>query len=260
MSARLTSRSVTVVVTPTPGLDDAASRAALLIAAAQVSGVAPRALRLRHDSRGRPLLSGLGDGLWVSLSHGRGVAALALSDVGPVGVDVEVPRPVAARRLAERWFSAAEAEWVGARPEAERDLAFFWLWTHKEAMGKAYGTGLGAGGLTRPGPLPRRWPPVPGPRLRPLLPHAAPAPGARPAAAPPAGLCAVPAVAAPVAGPRTVLAVAALGRRAWGAPVDIRLCPTPPTAADAGRYARGTAGMAPPRHAEHPTNRREPTT
>ncbi|MFD3336894.1 4'-phosphopantetheinyl transferase family protein [Streptomyces sp. NPDC058700] len=222
-------RRITVVVTPTPGLDAAASRAALLAAATRVHGVAPDSLRLRHDHLGRPLLSGLGDGLWVSLSHGRGLAALALSGVGPVGVDVEVPRRVAAEQLAARWFPAEEAAWVRDRPEAERDLAFFWLWTHKEAMGKAYGTGLDSGGLERPGPLPHRWPPAPGHRLSPV-------PG------PDASSYSWHSVTAPLAGPRGVLAVAALGPRARGAVVDVRLCP------------------APLRRAEHPTSRREATT
>ncbi|MFI9115051.1 4'-phosphopantetheinyl transferase family protein [Streptomyces venezuelae] len=215
MNPRLAPRRITVVVTPTPGLDAAASRAAVLGAATRVCGMAPGSLRLGHDEAGRPLLSGLGDGLWVSLSHGRGLAALALSDVGPVGVDVEVPRRVAAEQLAHRWFGPAEAAWVSARPGAERDLAFFWLWTHKEAMGKAYGTGLDTGGLERPGPLPRHWPPVPGRRLHPLPgPESAPGPAHS--------------VAAPLAGPRAVLAVAALGPRAPGTPVELRLCPAPP--------------------------------
>ncbi|MER5311975.1 4'-phosphopantetheinyl transferase superfamily protein [Streptomyces sp. NPDC002773] len=241
---RLLPRRITVVVTPTPALDAAASRAALLTAATRVCGVAPGSLRLRHDHLGRPLLSGLGEGLWVSLSHGRGLAALALSDVGPVGVDVEVPRRVAAEQLAARWFPAAEAAWVRARPEAERDLAFFWLWTHKEAMGKAYGTGLDSGGLERPGPLPPRWPPAPGRRLRPL-----PAPGAPPHAGtePPVRHSVTAphawhSVTAPFAGPGGVLAVAALGPRARGAAVDVRLCP------------------APLRRPEHLTSRREATT
>ncbi|MEU9294666.1 4'-phosphopantetheinyl transferase superfamily protein [Streptomyces sp. NPDC048266] len=235
---RLLPRRITVVVTPTPGLDAAASRAALLRAATRVCGVAPGSLRLGHDHAGRPLLSGLGDGLWVSLSHGRGLAALALSYVGPVGVDVEVPRRVAAVQLAARWFPAAEAAWVRDRPEAERDLAFFWLWTHKEAMGKAYGTGLDSGGLERPGPLPHRWPPAPVRRLLPLPAPDAPPRAERAVTEPYAWHS----VAAPFAGPRGVLAVAALGPRARGADVDVRLCP------------------APLRRAEHLTSRREATT
>ncbi|MFF4016229.1 4'-phosphopantetheinyl transferase family protein [Streptomyces sp. NPDC001843] len=235
MNPRLAPRRITVVVTPTPGLDDTASRAALLTAATHVFGLAPGGLRLGHDPDGRPLLSGLGEGVRVSLSHGRGVAALALTDLGPVGVDVEVPRPLPAQRLADRWYCDAEADWLRAQPDQERDLAFFWLWTHKEAMGKAYGTGLAAGGLERPGPLPRRWPPPYAPvhRLKPL--HC-PADGAQPA---------MPAVAAPLAGPRAVLAVAALGRQAWGAPVDIRLCPAPPSRGPAPRL--GHPGTDPSR-------------
>ncbi|MFI6206327.1 4'-phosphopantetheinyl transferase family protein [Streptomyces sp. NPDC051041] len=253
MSPRLASRRITVVVTPTPGLDDAASRTALLTATARVLGMAPDGLRLGHEPGGRPLLTGLGDDVRVSLSHGRGVAALALTDLGPVGVDVEVPRPVAAQRLADRWFGGAEADWLRSRPGHARDLAFFWLWTHKEAMGKACGTGLARGGLERPGPLPRHWPPPYAPvhRLRPL---------SRPAGRPDrAGL----AVAAPLVGPGAVLAVAALGPRACGAPVDVRLCPAPHGRSGSGRPAGGAgtedACHAASARATHPSRRELPT-
>ncbi|MFJ8311747.1 MULTISPECIES: 4'-phosphopantetheinyl transferase family protein [unclassified Streptomyces] len=217
MNPRPAPRRITVVITPTPTLDDAASRAAVLGATAQVFGVAPEALSLGHEPGGRPVLTGLGDGVQTSLSHGRGVAALAVSGLGPLGVDVEVVRPVAAVDLADRWFDEAEACWLRQRPPHTRHLAFFWLWTHKEALGKAYGTGLGEGGLSRPGPMPLHWPPrrPEHPRLTPL-PHRAGDLGRM-----------APAVVAPLAGPRVVLAVAALGPQAWGAPVDIRLCRGP---------------------------------
>ncbi|MFG3107549.1 4'-phosphopantetheinyl transferase family protein [Streptomyces tendae] len=211
MSAPFAPHRITVVVTATDGLGDAASRERVLTAAAGVVGV--RQLHLGHEVNGRPHVFGLGGGVHVSLSHGRGLAALALTGLGPLGVDVEVARPVPALRMAQRWFTAAEAAWVRRRPEAERAGAFFWLWTHKEAMGKAYGTGLGRGGLARQAPLPARWPvsvgtagPV---RLFPS--------GAEP------GLT----VAAPPVRPGVTLAVAALGRHSRGAPVDVYLRPSP---------------------------------
>ncbi|MEU0743767.1 4'-phosphopantetheinyl transferase superfamily protein [Streptomyces sp. NPDC006134] len=205
MSAPFAPHRITVVVTATDGLGDAASRERVLTAAAGVVGV--RRLRLGHEVNGRPHVFGLGGGVHVSLSHGRGVAALALTALGPLGVDVEVERPVPALRMAKRWFTDGEAAWVRDRPEGERAGAFFWLWTHKEAMGKAYGTGLGRGGLSRPAPLPARWPvraaAAGAVRLFP--------PGAEP------GLT----VAAPFVRPGVTLAVAALGRHTRGAPVDV---------------------------------------
>ncbi|WNF28020.1 4'-phosphopantetheinyl transferase superfamily protein [Streptomyces sp. C11-1] len=209
MSTLFAPHRVTVVVTATDGLSNDASRARVLTAAAGVVGVEPGSLRLGHEVNGRPHLFGLGGGAYVSLSHGRGVAALALTGLGPLGVDVEVERPVRAQRMADRWFTEVEAAWVRGRPERERVAAFFWLWTHKEAMGKAYGTGLGRGGLLRPGPvpagrflfLPRSSRLFPLPDLADLV------------------------VAAPFVDRHVMLAVAVLGRHARGAPVDVHLRP-----------------------------------
>ncbi|KAF4406794.1 MULTISPECIES: 4'-phosphopantetheinyl transferase superfamily protein [Streptomyces] len=209
MHALAARHRVTVVVTPTSGLGDRASRDRVLAAAARVTGAGPGRLRIGHEPGGRPVLSGLGPGVHVSLSHGRGFAALALTGLGPLGVDVEVERPVHARRMAERWFTAAESRWLRERPEEERRAAFFWLWTHKEAMGKAYGTGLDDGGLLRPAPLPEGRPPRGAGRPPLLLP--APADGEL-------------SVAAPFVRPGVALAVAVLGRHARSAPVDVRLC------------------------------------
>ncbi|MGW0846856.1 4'-phosphopantetheinyl transferase family protein [Streptomyces sp. NPDC002787] len=211
MSAPFAPHRITVVVTATDGLGDAASRERVLTAAADVVGA--EQLRLGHEVGGRPHVFGLGGGAHVSLSHGRGVAALALTGLGPLGVDVEVERRVPALRMAERWFTDAEAAWVRRKTEAEHTSAFFWLWTHKEAMGKAYGTGLGRGGLSRPAPLPERWPVRAGPtgqrRLFPLP--------DRPELT----------VAAPFVRPGVMLAVAVLGRHTRGAPVDVHLRPPP---------------------------------
>ncbi|MFJ8860105.1 4'-phosphopantetheinyl transferase family protein [Streptomyces sp. NPDC102451] len=202
---------VTVVVTATAGLRDAQARGAALARTAMEFGVAPRALRVRHDGMRRPLLDGLGPGARISISHGRGLAAVAVTGLGPVGVDIEAVRPLPALRLARRWFVPEEAAWLRTLPERHRPAAYFWLWTHKEAMGKALGTGLARGGLLRPVPLPDRWPPPARTRLRwdgtPSVPALA--------------------VAAPtltVASPdvSASLAVAAAGADAEGAFVDLR--------------------------------------
>lgn len=123
-----------------------------------------------------------------------------------VGVDVEVLRPVPAAGLARYWFTAAEAIWVAERPEAERSAAFLWLWTQKEAVGKALGIGLRDGG-TRRAVLPcGSWeePAGDGRRLVAL-------PGTPELS-----------VAVPAAAPGVSLAVAVRGARAAGTVVDMR--------------------------------------
>jgi len=73
----------------------------------------------------------------ISLSHGGGALAVALSD-SPVGIDIE---PLSGegdgRRLADRFFSDGERERYLAAPENERREAFLRIWTAKEAVFKS---------------------------------------------------------------------------------------------------------------------------
>src|SRR5262245_43598566 len=91
---------------------------------------------------GRPCIA---SGRAVSISHGRGVVAVAVADAGLLGVDVERVRPLPALALAERWFADGDAAWVAEQPEGVRATAFLWLWTQREAIGKARGLGLRRG-------------------------------------------------------------------------------------------------------------------
>jgi 4'-phosphopantetheinyl transferase len=136
----------------------AVARLLLLRAAAARLGVAPSEVWVEYEPAGRPRLGGAGAGLHVSLSHGRGVVAVALTTVGPVGVDVEALRSLPTVGLARRFFAVEEADWVRECPAGERDAAFLGLWTCKEAMGKALGTGLRAGGMRRGVPVALRRP------------------------------------------------------------------------------------------------------
>ncbi|WDZ82994.1 4'-phosphopantetheinyl transferase family protein [Micromonospora cathayae] len=113
---------------------------------------------------GRPRVRAGGVELPVSVSHVEGVVVVAACRAAPVGVDVERHRPVPAQALARRWFEPAAAGWVAGLPAEDRVAGFLLLWTAKEAVGKALGSGLRAGGLARPMPLPDGG----GPLLRPL--------------------------------------------------------------------------------------------
>jgi 4'-phosphopantetheinyl transferase len=133
--------------------------------------VQPGAVAVDHDAAGRPQVRGTGEHLDVSVSHTRGMVALALSAQGPVGVDVEAVRPIPALALSRRWFGRTEADWVAHQPPHRAVGAFLWLWTAKEAVGKLHGCGLRGGGLRRPVPVPgprswdrspEPWQPVPG--------------------------------------------------------------------------------------------------
>ncbi|MFF9196489.1 4'-phosphopantetheinyl transferase family protein [Streptomyces sp. NPDC014779] len=118
--------------------------------AAGLLGVPEPEVLVGREPSGRPRLGGAAGGLRASVSHVRGLTAVAVSRVGEVGVDVERLRPLPAAALARRWFTGAEGRWVAARPQEEQPAAFLGLWTQKEAVGKALGTGLADGGMRRP--------------------------------------------------------------------------------------------------------------
>jgi phosphopantetheinyl transferase (holo-ACP synthase) len=115
-------------------------------------------VRVARDADGRPLLHGGAEGVHVSISHHHAYVATAITTRGPLGVDVEVVRDLPAQALADRWFAGHEARHLAGLDEPDRPAEFLRLWTVKEAVGKALGTGLRGGGMRRPvGPLPA-WP------------------------------------------------------------------------------------------------------
>lgn len=100
---------------------------------------------------GKPMLT-FRDGrlqpLHVSVAHGGGLAAAAVCDHGPIGVDLEHVDP---RRnllaIAARFYSPEESAQLVAASADERTALFHQWWTRKEAVLKTTGIGL-RGGLT----------------------------------------------------------------------------------------------------------------
>jgi 4'-phosphopantetheinyl transferase len=123
-----------------------------------------------YDARGKAHVRG--DVLHFNVSHSGGALALAVSRSQPLGVDLEHGRrPRRALELAQRFFAAHEAEALQRLPESEQQTAFLRLWTRKEALVKAEGSGI-AGALHRAvfdfdergeiaGPRERSWQVVP---------------------------------------------------------------------------------------------------
>ncbi|MCD8322207.1 MAG: 4'-phosphopantetheinyl transferase superfamily protein [Oscillospiraceae bacterium] len=72
--------------------------------------------------------------VFFSLSNSGSLALCAIGNV-PVGADVQQTRPVNLT-IAKR-FHPEEQAWLKAQPEAEREQAFFRIWTRKEAWVKA---------------------------------------------------------------------------------------------------------------------------
>ena len=115
-------------------------RALLRYALERVTGRTATSFRIRVLPDGKPECEG---GPAISLSHSGELAICAVAEQGAVGIDVETRHPRSElAAVAERYFTAAEARWVEADPEAR----FRMLWVLKEAYLKAFGSGL-AGGL-----------------------------------------------------------------------------------------------------------------
>ncbi|HLH54935.1 MAG TPA: 4'-phosphopantetheinyl transferase superfamily protein [Verrucomicrobiae bacterium] len=107
--------------------------------------VAPSTLRFELGPKGKPSLAGPTGPRKVlfNLSHCEGVAVLAISPDARVGIDVERVRPLAdAQLLVDRFFSKREADQFRHAGPETIDLAFFNLWTRKEAWLKATGEGI----------------------------------------------------------------------------------------------------------------------
>lgn len=118
------------------------SHAAARLILAELLGVPPCALRWRYGRSGKPELAEPVTELRMSLSHSDGMAAVAVSAVGPVGVDVQRWRSATGlTRMAERYFPPAEAGFVAEAAADPDELArrFSTLWTRKEACAKVGG-------------------------------------------------------------------------------------------------------------------------
>ena len=83
--------------------------------------------------------------LSFNLSHSGGIGLYAITEAGPVGVDIEVARrPIKEIALAARTFGPAEARRLQALDPAVREREFLRAWVRHEAELKCRGTGIGA--------------------------------------------------------------------------------------------------------------------
>lgn len=106
-------------------------------------GLLPAAVPLRQVGAGRVSIEGFeaGEPPFFSVSHTgaaeAGIAAVAVSEQTPVGVDVQqIDHAIDWRRVAERRLPAREWAMLSAMPAKEGRLLFFTLWAIKEACVK----------------------------------------------------------------------------------------------------------------------------
>lgn len=125
-----------------PRLQFTASRAVLRALLARYLGQAPGSFEIPCISGEKPALPAPAP-LHFSYSHTDGLALIAFTTEGAVGVDVErlgADRDFAG--VAKRYFTPEEHAAFDAAPPGRQEETFLNLWTAKEALLKATGEGL----------------------------------------------------------------------------------------------------------------------
>jgi 4'-phosphopantetheinyl transferase len=106
----------------------------------------PADLRFHVSATGKPVLLGRQGGVHdvrFNLSHSHGRMLVSVAKGHEIGIDLEQVRnsrqPL---RLAERFFTPMEFQWINNRPVSDHALQFHRLWVAKEAFLKAQGSGI----------------------------------------------------------------------------------------------------------------------
>jgi 4'-phosphopantetheinyl transferase len=100
----------------------------------------PKEISIVYDKNKKPCLQG--NPLFFNITHSRDAFAFAISQHSRVGVDLEkVNRDLDFVSVIKRFFSSQESEFILASPGDSMNR-FFLLWTRKEALLKALGTGI----------------------------------------------------------------------------------------------------------------------
>ena len=101
---------------------------------------------IQRTDKGKPFLRG--GNACLSVSHSADMIVICIADE-EVGIDLQYARGINAKKIANRFFSVEENDYIRScgRPED----AFFRLWTRKEAFAKLTGEGMGQ--LVKPIPV-----------------------------------------------------------------------------------------------------------
>jgi 4'-phosphopantetheinyl transferase len=104
----------------------------------------PARILFNYGLKGKPALASDAS-IEFNLTHSGDMAAFAFTVGCQIGVDVEQIRPLTeAQDIANRYFCSEESAEMMSLPPNERERAFFFCWTRKEAYIKAIGDGLSA--------------------------------------------------------------------------------------------------------------------
>jgi 4'-phosphopantetheinyl transferase len=118
-----------------------ACRSALRNILARCLNELPGQLRFRYGPQGKPFL--IDRDVHFNVSHSQDHGLIAVTHGAEIGVDIEsLNTSCDPLELSQQFFTLSEAELVRRTPSEKRRWVFLNLWTRKEALMKAIGTGL----------------------------------------------------------------------------------------------------------------------
>ena len=115
---------------------------------ARLAGLDITGIEFPDGEHGKPCLDNKPGGKTIAfnVSHSHGLALVAVTLEGRLGVDLEKIRPeVDWRSLAKQYFSGTEVRALDRYPDDPGLKAFYTCWTRKEAFVKALGAGISYG-------------------------------------------------------------------------------------------------------------------
>lgn len=134
-------------VVPSPESPRATARAALRIILSGYVGLEAAKRPFVMARGGKPNFDhGTGPTVDFSLAHCDTAAIVAISTAGPIGVDIEAPRPIriADHRRLQLVEAAASLAPATPLPDGPGEARFLQAWVRLEALAKLTGEGLGA--------------------------------------------------------------------------------------------------------------------
>ena len=109
----------------------------------QYLSMPPDEIRFTRDEFGKPLLETNPGEIKFNLSHSESMALFSFTQSSSIGVDIEHIHPIKDIHLiAKSFLSSEEMEAFLEIPKEMQQGSFFRVWTRKEALSKAIGTGI----------------------------------------------------------------------------------------------------------------------
>lgn len=120
-------------------------RGSLRLILSQYLNLNPKHIQFGYGQMGKPSLKAKSPypSIQFNLSHSGQKMLVAVTDDCRVGIDLEyTPKSIEVTALSKRYFSPEEKQLLSTCPTNQRTILFLKLWTCKEALLKASGSGL----------------------------------------------------------------------------------------------------------------------